>query len=132
MPGGVAVTMSDLASHPSQAFSYPPPSADPAASLLLMGPQSDPQHPITTTTAPHSARLPSDSGFSMLPSGYHITILYLCCHTVSLHLILMSHVTHCNETCDRTRSVAFKHLPCSLGPVNSVTELHRMEMFKHN
>ena len=93
MPGGVAVTMSDLASHPSQAFSYPPPSADPAASLLLMGPQSDPQHPITTTTAPHSARLHSDSGFSMLPSG---TILYLCCHTVSLHFILMSHATHCN------------------------------------
>ena len=25
MPGGVAVTMSDLASHPSQAFSYPHP-----------------------------------------------------------------------------------------------------------
>ena len=59
-PTGVAVTMSDLA---TQAFSFPPPTADP--DLLLMGGD----HSITTTSAPHSARLPSDSGFSMLPSG---------------------------------------------------------------
>ena len=42
MPGGVAVTMSDLASHPSQAFSYRVPSAGPWRLLLdchqAMGP----------------------------------------------------------------------------------------------